>query len=88
MTKSKPPPTRSSGDPHAHARKLALKMAHALNDEDVSSTTMAVAILVAAVVSSFAENASEATQLLNGIHGLSERFAQSCMDGKAASLPH
>jgi hypothetical protein len=87
ITSSKPP-SGHARDPHTHARKLAQKMAYALNDEDVTDTTMAVAILVAAVITSFAESKDEATQLLNGIHGLSERFVRSCMDDKGGNLLH
>jgi hypothetical protein len=81
MAKDDPPrPSGETNDPYEHPRKLAEKMVRALKNEDATTASIAAAILIAGVVASYAEDAGEARELLEGIHGLSERFVQAWLN--------
>jgi hypothetical protein len=84
MARRHPPPfAEEPADPNAEARKLAEKMASVLHDKP---TRDAAAILMAGVVASHAKNAEDASELLEGIQKLTQRFVSSWIDDEKRDL--
>jgi hypothetical protein len=81
-----PPPADEPDDPNAEARKLAEKMASVLHDKPTRDAAVAVAILMAGVVASHAKDAEDASELLDRIQKLCERFVSSWMDDEKPDL--
>jgi hypothetical protein len=65
-------PAALLNEPLARANWLAEKMAHMLNDEDVSDVAVAIALLTSAVVN--ADDPNKAAQLVNTIRELEDRL--------------
>jgi hypothetical protein len=62
-------------------------MVRAVNTEDATDASIAVAMLIAGVVAAKAESADEAKSLMVGIHALSERFISAWLrDEKDGAL--
>ena len=87
MARRHPPPfAEEPADPNAEARKLAEKMASVLHDKPTRDAAVAVAILMAGVVASHAKNAEDASELLEGIQKLTQRFVSSWIDDEKRDL--
>jgi hypothetical protein len=87
MARRHPPPfAEEPADPNAEARKLAEKMASVLHDKPTRDAAVAVAILMAGVVASHAKNADDASELLEGIQKLTQRFVSAWIDDEKRDL--
>ena len=70
--RSIPPPELA--EPLRRAKRLAEKMARALDEEEMSDVAVAVALLTSGVVSRYAGNPVEANALMGTIRELEDRF--------------
>ena len=67
-------PAALLNEPLTRAKWLAEKMAHMLNDEDVSDVAIALALLTGAVVNHYADDTTKANELVSNIRRLEDRL--------------
>ena len=67
-------PAEVLAEPLTRAKRLAEKMARVLDNEEVSDVAVAVALLTSGVVNHYAGDPAKATDLVNKIRKLEDRF--------------
>ena len=73
-------PAALLNEPLTRAKWLAEKIAHMLNNEDVSEVAVALALLTSAVVNHYANNPAKGTELVNTIRELEDRLLAGSLE--------
>ena len=73
------------GDALGRAVILAERMAKVLSDENVTDTSVALALLASGVIEFYAEDLNHARHMLSAIRDLEDRFVEAAMQDAECS---